>query len=163
MITKIFASKINADSIVLSNGDVVPYNILLFVIGATGNLLDNSDNNIGINVKNQFIVDEYFQLQPYTNAFAIGDVVQAIDLKTKTFQAPTAQAARMQAMLLAKNIKNKIQMKPLVKNNISNKGVLIDLGGPSCAVGKLFDFNLSGIFALISKKVIYSLHAKKFN
>lgn len=163
IVTKLFASQIQEDKIVLSNGNEINYDMLLFVIGAVGNTLLNKDKKTTQNQRNQIIVDNYYRVTPYYNTFAIGDIVQAEDIKTKSFQAPTAQASRMQAELVAKNIINSIQNNTLIKNNISNKGILIDLGGPNCAIGKLFNFNLSGKAALWMKKIIYSLHTQKFN
>ncbi len=163
VINSLFASKILEDSIILSNKEEIPYDILLFVIGAMGNNIANSDDKIEENPRNQLVVDEYYKVKPYDNVFAIGDIVQAIDMNTNDFQAPTAQASRMQAELTAKNIIKNINGDTLISNNISNKGILIDLGGPNCAIGRLLNINLSGKIALWIKKLIYSLHTKKFN
>ena len=159
----LFASKIYDDKIVLANDKELPYDILIFVIGVVGNNIFNINENIKQNQKNQLIVDNYYNVGDYKNVFCIGDVVESIDISTNTFQAPTAQAARMQAELVSKNILNDINQKRLIKNNISNKGILIDLGGPNCAIGKILGINLSGKIALWVKKLIYSLHSKKFN
>ncbi len=76
--------------------------MLLFVIGAIGNSVSHQSKNIEENQRNQLVVDNYYRVTPYKNAFAIGDIVQAEDTKTKEFQAPpTAQGARMQAELVA--------------------------------------------------------------
>jgi len=163
VITNLFASKIEQNSIILSNKQEVNYDILLFVIGAIGNDIQNSDERVKVNQRHQLIVDKYYRVKPYDNVFAIGDIVQAIDIKTQHFQAPTAQAARMQAELTAKNILNDIEDKKLIQNNISNKGILIDLGGKSCAIGRLFNINLWGKPAVWFKRLIYSLHTQKFN
>lgn len=163
LINKLFASKILEDKIILSSKEEIAYDILLFVIGAIGNNIVNHDDTIEQNTRNQVVVDDYYRVKPYNNVFAIGDIVQAIDKKTNDFQAPTAQASRMQAELTAKNIIKNINGDSLISNNISNKGILIDLGGPSCAIGRLLNINLWGKPALWAKKLIYSLHAKKFN
>lgn len=163
VINNLFASKILEDSVILSNGDEISYDMLLFVIGAIGNNIISHDENIQENPRNQLIVDDYYKVKPYDNVFAIGDIVQAIDSNTNDFQAPTAQASRMQAELTAKNILKDINGDTLISNNISNKGILIDLGGPNCAIGRVLNINLSGKIALWLKKLIYSLHTKKFN
>ena len=162
-VTQLFASKIFSDKIILSNNDELPYDILIFVIGAIGNNIINTNKNIEVNPRNQLIVDDYYNVGSYKNAFCIGDITQAIDVGTNTFQAPTAQSARMQAELVAKNILNDMNKRKLIKNNISNKGILIDLGGPNCAVGKLLGINVWGKIALWTKRLIYSLHSKKLN
>lgn len=163
IVTQLFASKIYNDKIVLSNSDELPYDILIFVIGAIGNNIVNTNKNIEVNPRNQLIVDDYYNVGSYKNVFSIGDITQAIDVSTNTFQAPTAQLGRMQAELVAKNILNDMNKRKLIKNNISNKGILIDLGGPNYAVGKLIGINVWGKIALWTKKLIYSLHSKKFN
>lgn len=163
IVTNYFASNIYSDKLILSNNQELPYDILIFVIGAVGNSISNTNKKITLNQRKQLIVDDYYNIGEYKNAFCIGDVAQAIDVNTNTFQAPTAQGARMQAELIAKNILNDMNNKPLIKNNISNKGILIDLGGPNCAIGKLLGINLWPKLALWAKKFIYSLHDKKFN
>lgn len=163
IITNYFASKIFEDRIVLSNEQEIPYDMLLFVIGASGNLILNTNTNIQKSPRDQLIVDEFYRVSEYKNVFAIGDIVQAMDIKVNKIQAPTAQASRMQAELTAKNILNDINNIELIPNNISIKGILIDLGGPNYAIGKLFGINISGKIALWMKKLIYSLHSKKFN
>lgn len=162
-VTQLFASKIFSDKIILSNNDELPYDILIFVIGAIGNNIMNTNKNIEVNPRNQLVVDDYYNVGSYKNAFCIGDITQAIDVVTNTFQAPTAQSGRMQAELVAKNILNDMNKRKLIKNNISNKGILIDLGGPNCAVGKVLGINVWGKIALWTKKLIYSLHSKKLN
>ncbi len=163
LILNLFASKIYEDRLILSNGDEVPYDMLLFVIGAIGNPINSVDEKIKLNKREQIVVDNYYKIGGFDNAFAMGDIVEANDIKAQSPQAPTAQGARMQAELIAKNIFRSINYDPLLINNISNKGILIDLGGPNCAIGSLFNFNISGKPALWLKKLIYSLHAKKFN
>jgi NADH dehydrogenase len=163
IINNYFASKILEDKIILSNEQIVPYDMLIFVIGASGNLILNNNEDIQKNQRNQLIVDQFYRINKYKNVFAIGDIVQAMDIKEDKVQAPTAQASRMQAELTAKNILNDINNIELIPNNISIKGILIDLGGPNCAVGKLFGINISGKIALWMKKLIYALHSKKFN
>lgn len=163
IINNYFASKIFEDKIILSNEQIVPYDMLIFVIGASGNLILNNNEDIEKNQRNQLIVDQFYRINKYKNVFAIGDIVQAMDIKEDKVQAPTAQASRMQAELTAKNILNDINNIELIPNNISIKGILIDLGGPNCAIGKLFGINISGKIALWMKKLIYALHSKKFN
>lgn len=163
IINNYFASKIKEDKIILSNGKEIKYDMLLFVIGASGNLISNNNLEIEKNQKNQLIVDDYYRVNNYKNVFAIGDIVQAMDIKVNKLQAPTAQASRMQAELTAKNILNDINNIDLISNNVSIKGTLIDLGGPNFAIGKLFGINLSGKIALWMKKLIYALHSKKLS
>lgn len=158
-----FASKVTNESLELSDGTILRYDLLIFLIGLIGNDIANFYKLIKENKLNQIIVNDFYQITPFENAFAIGDIAQANDTATNKPQTPTAQAARMQAELVAKNILKSIKKEPLIQNNISNKGTMIDLGGPSRAIGKLFGINLDGIIAVWFKKLIYFMHAKKFN
>ncbi len=163
IITKRFASQLDEDKIILSDGSAIAYNLLIFVIGVMGNAIQQASDGTTPNSRNQYIVDDYYQIPSHPNAYAIGDVVQARDVKTDNFQAPTAQAARMQALFVSKNILKRLQHKTCIKNNIFNKGIFIDLGGTNSAIGKLFSINLSGKIALFMKKIIYTLHIRKLN
>lgn len=158
-----FASKVTNESLELSDGTILRYDLLIFLIGLIGNDIANYYKLIKENKLNQIIVNEFYQVAPFENAFAIGDIAQAQDVATNKPQTPTAQASRMQAELVAKNLLKSINKEPLIKNNISNKGVMIDLGGPRRAIGKLFGINLDGFIAVWAKKLIYFMHAKKFN
>lgn len=163
VITNLFASEIFNDKLILSNNQEISYDMLLFVIGTIGNLIENVPEKISINPKKQFKVDKYYNVDSYKNIFAIGDISEAEDIKTRKAQTPTAQSARMQAELVAKNLIRDINDKSPIGNNISNKGIFIDLGGTNNVVGRLYNFNLSGKIALFLKKLIYSLHSIKFN
>lgn len=159
IITNLFASEVLEDKLTLSNNISLDYDLLIFVVGVIGNNIE--ENNVDLNQRNQIVIDEYYNVSGFKNAYCIGDIAQAIDVNTKFYQTPTAQGARMQAELIAKNILNSIKGKKLYKNNISNKGIFIDLGGPSYAIGKIFSINLWNKLALIFKKTIYALHSLK--
>lgn len=161
IVTNLFASEIYDNKIVLSNNTEVPYDMLIFVIGVMGNNIKNNNTKVTLNQRNQFIVNDYYNISDYKNAYSIGDVVESIDIGTNSFQSPTAQSARMQAELIAKSILNDINGKEQIKNNISNKGIFIDLGGPKNAIGMILGVKLWDKLALWAKKTIYSLHTKK--
>ena len=74
IINNYFASKIKEDKIILSNEQEIKYDMLLFVIGASGNMTSNNNLEIEKNQKNQLIVDDYYRIDNYKNVFAIGPV-----------------------------------------------------------------------------------------
>lgn len=156
-------AKVFDDRVVLANGDEIGSDITLFLIGYLGNNIANNSLDLEETKTHQIVVDEYYRVGVHQNAFAIGDVCLALDKKTNEPQAATAQNARMQADLVAKNIVRDTKQETLEKNNVSNKGVLIDLGGPFCATGKLFGVKLYRNVAAFVKKIVYLLHTQKFN
>ncbi len=157
-----FVVEIDKKTIVLSNGETLYYDLNLSLIGIECKVIEDENNDlIKRNTRNQIIVDDYYKITPYKNAFALGDVAQAIDIKSKHFQLPTAQAARLQAELTAKNISRDIDKKILIKNNIYNRGILIDLSD-SKVIGRIINTPISGWLANKLKKFVYKGHLKKF-
>ena len=155
-----FITEVCEDKIILSNKTEIPYNLSLFVLGVSSEKIDNRQN-IDFNVKNQYVVNEYFQIENSKNAFCIGDFAQTLT-PTGEYNLPTAQMANMQAKILAKNLKNLIYKKEFEKKEIKLKGVLIDLGKNN-AVGAISNLKLSAYVAYILKRFTSNLHKLKFN
>jgi len=155
-----FVSEVKDDNVILSDKTQIPFDMIFFVIGVTSEKLVTHEN-IEINVKNQIIVDEFLRIKNYKEVFAIGDVAQTID-KNGNFVLPTAQMAKLQAKLTAKNIINTLQNKPLIKNNLETKGLMIDLSGLN-AVGLFFNIKLKGVIAFLLKRMVSRVHTRIFS
>lgn len=154
-----FITEIQNDKIILSNGEVITYDLSLFVLGVSSINIKN-ENNIEVNIKNQYIVNEYFQIGDYKNAFCIGDAAQTLTPEGK-YNLPTAQMANQQAIVLSRNLKNSLRNKVFIKKQLKLKGVLIDLGRNN-AVGLIGNLKLNGYIAYILKRVTSYLHKIKF-
>lgn len=154
-----FVNEVSDNTILLSDGNKVSFDMVIFVIGVSSKKLISSDL-VDINVKNQFVVDEYLRLENYKDVFAIGDVAQTRD-ENGNYTLPTAQIAKLQANLTAKNIKNILVGKELIPNNLKTKGVMIDLS-KNKTVGLLQGLKVKGMVAHSLKRFVSSRHKKLF-
>jgi len=155
-----FITEVQEDKIILGNKEEISYDLSLFVLGVISKSIGNVQN-LEVNIKEQYIVNEYFEINPYKDAYCIGDAAQTYTPDGK-YNLPTGQMANMQAKLLAKNLINKVKNKPLLSKKLILKGVLIDLGGKN-AVGLIFNkYKISGNIAYLLKRLTSYLHKIKF-
>ena len=153
-----FIVAIKENKIVLSNKKELDFNLSLFLLGVVSEELKN-EQNIELNIKNQYIVNDYFQIENFKNAFCLGDMAQTLTPKGD-YNLPTAQMATAQAELLSKNIIRLERDELLVKNTLELNGVMIDIGDKS-AVCMIYGFKFSGIFAYWLKRVTSFIHKKR--
>jgi len=152
-----FVNEVKDDTLFLSNDKKIPFDMILFVIGVTSEKLAE---NAEVNVKNQFIVDQYLRLENHKEVFVIGDIAQTKD-KNGNYILPTAQMAKLHAKLTAKNIENSISNKALIKNECETKGIMIDLANKN-AVGLILGLKVKGFIAYNLKKFVSNLHIGMF-
>ena len=155
-----FVSEVKDNTIYLSDSRKIPFDMVLFLIGVTSEKLV-SDENVQINVKNQFIVDEYLRLINYKEVFVIGDIAQTKD-KNGNYTLPTAQIAKIHGKLTAQNIINSISGNSLLKNESETKGVMIDLANKN-TVGIVLGMKVKGFIAYFLKRFVSNSHKKIFN
>ena len=154
-----FITQIHKNKIVLSNNQELSCDLSLFVLGVSSQALSN-EQKIKHNIKNQYIVNEYFQIEPYKNVFCLGDAAQTTNAQG-TYNLPTAQMANAQANLLSENLKNNLKNEKMKKNKLNLKGVLIDLG-ENAAVGLLGNLKLNGYIVYLIKRLTSYQHKVKF-
>jgi len=155
-----FVNEVKDNTVFLSDDRKVDFDLIFFVIGVTSEKLV-SNENIEINIKNQIVVDEYLRIKMHNNVFAVGDIAQTMD-ENGNFVLPTAQMAKLQAKLTAKNILNTINKKPLLENKLKTKGLMIDLSGMN-AVGLFLNLKVRGLIAYVLKRVVSKVHTRIFN
>jgi len=155
-----FVNEVKDNTVFLSDDRKVKFDLIFFVIGVTSEKLV-SNENIEINIKNQIVVDEYLRIKMHNNVFAVGDIAQTMD-ENGNFVLPTAQMAKLQAKLTAKNIINSINKKPLLENKLKTKGLMIDLSGMN-AVGLFLNLKVRGFIAYVLKRVVSKVHTRIFN
>lgn len=154
-----FVSEVKENTVFLSDSTTIPFDMILFVIGVSGEKLVEKDN-VEINIKNQFVVDEYLRLENYKDVFVIGDIAQTKD-KNGNYVLPTAQMAKLHANLTAKNIINTLKNKTLISNTCETKGVMVDLANKNC-VGLLKKLKVKGFIAYNLKRFVSNQHMKNF-
>ncbi|HAQ08877.1 MAG TPA: NAD(P)/FAD-dependent oxidoreductase [Bacillus bacterium] len=137
-------------SIKLDNGLELPARTLIWSGGVRGNrLLEKLDLPI---TKGRIPVDQHLRVKGMENVFCIGDA--ALFMKDEqTALPPTAQVAIQQAETCGPNIAASLRGEPLKTFEYHHKGTVASIGNRA-AVGKVFGFNISGLFASIMKQVI---------
>lgn len=112
-----------------------------------------------IGKQGRILVDGTMKIQGAQGAYAIGDSAAALDPKTGEMVAMTAQEAKVQAKVAAKNIASELQGKKLVTYKPKSAGVLVSLGSKD-AVGRVLGFRVRGRFASVMKKGIEYKHKR---
>jgi len=98
-------------------------------------------------------VNQYLQLDQYSNVYALGDISGAKE-DNGIFIPMLAQVATREANIVAENIKNQIEDKTLKPFIYKNIGTLISLGR-WMAVGEISHFIMSGHFTWFVWRTIY--------
>ncbi|MGB9801738.1 MAG: NAD(P)/FAD-dependent oxidoreductase [Arcobacter sp.] len=155
-----FVNEVENNKIYLSDSTEIPFDMVLFLIGVSSEKL-SKDESAQINVKNQFVVDEYLRLINHEEVFVMGDVAETKD-KDGNYILPTAQIAKLHANIVARNILNSIEGNLLIKNKSQTKGVMIDLANKN-TVGIVLGIKVKGFIAYFLKRYISKRHTKIFN
>ncbi len=155
-----FITSLEKNNMILSDKQKIPFDLCLFVLGVSTEFIENKQN-IKANVKNQYIVNDYLQVDGFDDVFCLGDAAQTKD--ANNHYSPTcAQIALKQAKYLAQNLRNAINGKKFIKQKISLQGILIDLGGKN-TIGLLLGMKISYLFAYYLKRFTSYLHKKDFH
>jgi NADH dehydrogenase len=154
-----FVNKLENNSIYLSDSSKIDFDMVIINIGVICEKFFD-ESSVELNAKNQIVVDEYLRIPNHKSVFVIGDIAQTKDKEGK-YNLPTAQIAKQQGKLTATNLVKTIQNEILDKNNVENKGVLIDLSGKS-AIGLINDTQIKGLMAFLLKRFVSYLHKKSF-
>lgn len=152
--------EVTKNSVKLSCGEIMPMDFMIFAGGVEPNHLvyelELEKNSMGY-----IITNDYLQSQKYEEVFAIGDCTTIYD-SNNNIVAPTADTAEQMAEVCAINVRNLIQNRPLIKQNIKSRGILIALGR-GYAVSKLFNFYFNGYIAYALKKIVERIYAKRLD
>ncbi|MEO8086029.1 MAG: NAD(P)/FAD-dependent oxidoreductase [Bacteroidota bacterium] len=129
--------------VLLSTGEMIPTNILIWSAGVTGNPVEGiAESSVHRNMR--YKVDRYNRILGYENIYAVGDVASMEDPFEKNHPM-LAPVAIQQATNLARNL-NIRSAKPWKKFRYSNKGVLATVGRNK-ALADFGALHLRGFFA----------------
>lgn len=143
--------EVGEDFIKLDNGETIKTKTVIWTAGVEPNLPEII-GDIEKDRKNRIIVNEYLQIKNYENVFALGDICCFFQNNTPLPQL--AQVAFKQSKIVALNIKNLIENKPLQKFIYKHSGDLISIG-KFYALGEIKGLNISGIFAWFLWRGVY--------
>lgn len=135
----------DGSQVILSTGEIIKSNVLIWSAGVTGNIVEGiSENSVYQNFR--YKVDSYNRVLGYENIYAVGDVASMEDTAGKGHPM-LAPVAIQQATNLARNL-NITNAKPWKKFSYLNKGVLATIGRNK-ALADFGSLHLHGFFAWI--------------
>lgn len=109
------------------NGKVFEYDLLIWTAGVKGCSLVSSIKGVKIEKKNTIRIDEYLQIRPFQNVFAIGDIAYFKTAAGKTLPM-TAQTAYQQGAYAARATNRLIYGKKLAPFKFKKIGFVAPLG-----------------------------------
>ncbi|MGB5436798.1 MAG: NAD(P)/FAD-dependent oxidoreductase [Maribacter sp.] len=133
-------------TLTLKNKETMPTKNCIWTAGVTGAAIQGFGKEKLVDRINRYKVNEYNQVEGYTNIFAIGDI--AI-MQTKEYpkgHPQVAQPAIQQGKLLAKNLRNLMQGKEMKPFRYYDKGTMATIGRNK-AVVDLKRAKFGGFFA----------------
>lgn len=142
------------------NKDLVAHT-LIWTAGVIGNPIDGLEQNIQKNNR-RISVDEYNRVLYNNNIFAIGDIAFMQQENYPAGHPMVAQVAIQQATILAKNIQNIAEKKPLKKFSYKDKGAMATIG-KNKAIVETGKFTSYGRFAWYLWMLVHLLALVGFN
>lgn len=111
-------------SVLLSNGESIPTNALIWTSGVIGREVPGLPADV-IGKGRRILVDEYNRVKGFANIFAIGDIsLQTTDKNFPQGHPQLAQVAIQQGKTLAENFKRESAGEPLKAFAYNNKGTM---------------------------------------
>ncbi len=136
VLTNAAVSEVTADSLITTNGQVIPATLKVWAAGIRAPLFLKDLDGLESNRINQLQVRPTLQTTRDDNIFAFGDCAACPQPGTDRNVPPRAQAAHQQASLLAKALRLRIEGQTLPEYRYTDYGSLISLSSFS-AVGNL--------------------------
>jgi NADH dehydrogenase len=148
----------------LADGTVIPAELVVWAAGVKAPEFLRSLDGLETNRINQLVVRPTLQTTRDDNVFALGDCAACAWIgREGMLVPPRAQAAHQQASHLVKQIRNRIENKPLTEWRYRDFGSLVSLGEYSTVgnlMGALVGQNLwiEGLFARMMYLSLYKMH-----
>jgi NADH dehydrogenase len=135
----------DGNALSLEDGQKIPSSTVIWSAGVKGVVLDGINTEIIVR-GNRLKVNEINLVEGYNNIYAIGDVAAMITEEFPNGHPGVAPAAIQQGTLLAKNLVNIIDKKPVEPFKYHDKGTMATVGR-NRAVVDLHKIRFQGVFA----------------
>jgi NADH dehydrogenase len=156
-------SEVLADGVRLASGEFIASELVVWAAGVKAPPVLREMDGLEVNRINQLVVTETLQTTVDPDIFAMGDCAQCPRPGFATPVPPRAQAAHQQASHLYRQIRNRLDGKPVAAFKYRDFGSLVSLGHYS-TVGSLMGFVvgrsmfIEGMFARLMYRSLYKMH-----
>ncbi len=148
--------RVEPGTVVLENGERVDAEVLVFCGGAKA---DPDAIEWGLEVDNsgRLVCDEYLRSPAHENIYVIGDVAAFRDPETNHTLPMLAQYAIREAEQTAENLLREAKGQSILPFTPHMHGEFVSVG-PRWGVGWMFKLNVSGVPAIIMKRLTYVMY-----
>ncbi|WP_428487526.1 NAD(P)/FAD-dependent oxidoreductase [Rhodopila sp.] len=156
-------AEVRADGVVLSTGEVVPSELVVWSAGVKAPDFLQDLDGLETSRTNQLMVSPTLQTTRDPDVFAIGDCASCPQRGSTTPVPPRAQAAHQMASHMLRQIELRLAGKPLQPWRYKDFGSLVSLGRHS-TVGSLMgglmgrSMFVEGFFARVMYRSLYKMH-----
>jgi NADH:ubiquinone reductase (H+-translocating) len=161
--TKARVTEVRRDGVTLASGDFIPSELVVWAAGVQGPDVLRDLDGLEVTRSKQLVVTPTLQTTRDPDVFAMGDCAACPREGYSTPVPPRAQAAHQQASHLAKQLRRRLDGKPLKPFRYRDFGSLVSLGDYS-TVGNLMgfligkNFLIEGYFAMLMYRSLYKMH-----
>ncbi len=145
--------KVSQNKLTTDKNQEFSFDILVWTGGVRANGVV-ADSELLLNKAGQIIVNQYLQVNGHENVFAVGDIAEFIDPKSKKIVPGVAQVAEDEGKIAAENIARSIQKKPLVPYKYKHFGYIVPLKG-RYAVYEEGWLHIDGFFAWVLQQIVF--------
>jgi NADH dehydrogenase len=163
MLTGTPVSEVRGDGIQLADGRFVPAELVVWSAGVKAPDFLKEIDGLETNRINQLVVTPFLQTTRDPDIFAIGDCAACPREGFTTTVPPRAQAAHQQASHMLKQIRRRLDGKPLLPYRYRDFGSLVSLGRHN-TIGNLMgglvgkSLFIEGLFARLMYRSLYKMH-----
>ena len=163
--TKARVTEVRRDGVLLASGDFVPAELVVWSAGVRGPDVLRDFDGLEVSRNGQLMVTRTLQTTQDPDIFAIGDCAFCPREDYSSPVPPRAQAAHQQASHLVRQLRRRLDGKPLEPFVYRDFGSLVSLGEYS-TVGNLMGFIagrsvlIEGYFARLMYRSLYLMHQK---
>jgi NADH dehydrogenase len=156
-------TEVRRDGVSLADGGFIPAELVVWAAGVKGPEFLRDLDGLEVTRNNQLVVTPTLQTTHDPDIFAMGDCASCPREGHPAPVPPRAQAAHQQASHLAKQLRRRLEGKPLKSFVYRDFGSLVSLGEYSTVgnlMGKLVGGNMmiEGYFARIMYMSLYKMH-----
>jgi NADH:ubiquinone reductase (H+-translocating) len=161
--TKARVAEVRADGVKLASGEIIPSELVIWAAGVKGPDVLRDLDGLEVNRANQLVVTPTLQTTRDADIFAIGDCAACPREGHDQPVPPRAQAAHQQASHLVRQLKRRLEGKPLEPFVYRDFGSLVSFGRLG-AVGSLMGFAIGkglfieGALARLMYRSLYKMH-----